>query len=119
MDFTCELYQAATITATTASASFTVRNGWLTGQLRVTATAAGSAGNQIKIIPTGLPLARSTASTHWVRGWYRYTRVGTNNLRGPLRWDGTDLLPVDLGIAPSFAVASTDILSIFLKFPVA
>ena len=120
MDFTCELKQSATITSTTTTATFTINDGWVTGELRVVAGAAGSAGSQIKITPTGLPPARSIAATVSLnRGWYRYTRPGVNSLRGPVRWDGVDLLPTDLGITPSFAVASTDILSIFIKYPVA
>ena len=120
MDLTCVLKQSSTITSTTTTATFQVRDGWLTGEIRVVAAAAGSAGSQIKLTVTGLPAARSSTATNSLnRGWYRYSRVGVNNLRGPVRWDGVDLLPTDLGISPSFAVASTDILSIFLKFPVA
>ena len=120
MDFTCELRQnSVAVAATTTSATFTIRGGWCTAQIRLAATAAGTVGTQIVVAVTGLPAERQTTYTNYCRGWCRYTDAGTASYVAPIQFSSGVITPQSLGITPSMAVASGDLLSIYLKYPVA
>ena len=120
MDFTCELRQnSAAVAATTTSATFTIRGGWCTAQIRLAATAAGTVGTAVTVAVTGLPAERQTTYTNYCRGWARCTDIGTASYVVPARFSSGVITPQDLGVSPSFAIASGDLVSIYLKYPVA
>lgn len=120
MDFTASLKQSAIgVTATTTTATFTVRSGWVYGEIRMVAGAGGTLGAEVVITPVGLPAPRYT--TIRASGKFRYSRVATNEMVGSVYFDGTDLHFIQyggglLGVSPSFAVASTDILSASFRY---
>lgn len=106
------------VASTTTSATFAVRSGICTAQLILTANAAGAVGD-IVIVPTGLPAPKATTGRHRARGQARWSRVGVNFRVGPPWWSSS-VANIECGqwvTAP--AIASTDIFSVFLKYPVA
>jgi len=124
VDFTCTLKQnAATVASTTTSATYVVRDGWCTAQFFLTANASGSAGTEVKVTPASLPAPANTSVL--AHGIFFYNDAGTAAYVGAIRWDGTDLkfrvhnAGTELGVTPSFTVASTDTLSATFTFPVA
>lgn len=122
MDFTVELQQnSATVASTTTAATFRVRGTVCIAEFRLVASAAGTVGTAITVVPTGLPYPRQTGYANYCRGWFRYSDIGTGNYIGPVRWDsGTGSLQLlNLGTSPSIAVASTDILSATVHYTVA
>ena len=120
MDFTVVLQQnAATVASTTVGATFRVRGTVCIAEFRLTATAAGTVGTNITVVPTGLPAPRQTAYTNYCRGWFRYTDADSNECIGPVRWDGTTLSFRNLGLSPSIAVASGDFLSAVIHYTIA
>lgn len=122
MDFTVTLQQnAATVASTTNAATFRVRGTVCIAEFRLAATAAGTVGTDITVVPSGLPYPRQTAYANYCRGWFRYTDSGTGDYIGPVRWDsGTGSFQLlNLGTSPSIAVASGDLLSAVIHYTIA
>lgn len=125
MDFTCTLKQGgSTVASTTTSATWTVRDGWCSAQLFLTANASGSAGTEVKITVSGLPAPKTSGVL--AGGIFFYNDTGASGYVGAARWNGTDIqfrahnAGTELGATPSFTVASTDTISVTLfPFPVA
>lgn len=87
-DFTVTLKQSGTVASTTRRATYVDRDGWITAEVWVEATASGTASNAIKITPTGLP-APLTYSRRGL-GVAELT-IGGGMYVGAVRWDGTDI----------------------------
>lgn len=128
MQFVATLKQnAATVASTTRRATWTMRDGWVHGGFQVDATAAGSAGTEIRIAVTAvasgdqfLPSPLSTASNDGAIGTFEYLTSGGTRYWGELQQFGNEFLlrasgststTSNLGETPSFAVANGDSVS--------
>lgn len=121
-DFTPTLKQNGTVASTKNQAVYTVNNGWCTAKWYATSTASGTTNNAITVdasLPTPLD------SSHLAMGLAEfYDLSGTLALVTAAGYNGTSIsfsrhnTSSAIGVSPNFAVASGDVTSGVILYPV-
>ena len=133
MQFVADTKQnAASLTETVRRATWTMRDGWVTGNLWVDIGSAGTGNTELKVTvsPTGtdqfLPQPKDSFAGVCI-GMFEYLDASANRYVGTVNWDGTDLkfrvnassTASAFGQAPNFAAASGDSLSLSFTYEAA